>query len=135
MPNVARSVEVGDGADFTVVINRADAVASDSFPAPADTPAAPTRQLNALLEERLTSPNWIGAPPPSRDVGPDASGSNPGSKLSETDPNSEQVQPALANRNPSGAPGTFRLGAGRSQVQIPSPDSNVLEIALFTEPA
>ena len=58
----------------------------------------PRGQLNALLEGRLTNPNRIGAPPPSRDLGADASGSNPGSKLSATEPNSEQLETALERR-------------------------------------
>jgi len=114
MPNVARSIEVGGGDDFTVVINRADAVASDSFPGAQQTRVRPPRgQLDALLEGRLTSPNRIGAPPPSRDLGADASGSNPGSKLSASEPNSGQLEPAQDSRNalaqpPSSEPATAR---------------------------
>ena len=48
-------------------------------------------------------------------------GIKPGNKLSASAPNSEQLEPALDNRIPSGTPGSFRLGAGRSQVQILSP--------------
>jgi hypothetical protein len=84
----------------------------------------PRRQLNTLLEGRSTSPNRIGAPPPSRDLGADVSGSNPGSKLSASEPNSGQLEPARDSRNALGTARTFRLGAGRSQVQILSPRSN-----------
>jgi hypothetical protein len=54
---------------------------------------------------------------------PRPTGSNPGSKLSATEPNSEQLEPALDSRIRSGTARTFRLGAGRSQVQILSPRS------------
>ena len=117
------SIEVGGGADFTVVINRADAVASDSFPALSrHACGAPRGQLTALLEVGLTSPNRIGAPPPSRDLGADASGSNPGSKLSATEANSEQLEPALNSRIRSHTPRTFRLGAGGRRFKSCLPD-------------
>ena len=52
-------------------------------------------------------------------------GSNPGSKLSATEPNSDQLGPALDGCICSHTARTFRLGAGRSQVQILSPRSNL----------
>jgi hypothetical protein len=101
MPNVARSIEVGGGADFTVVINRADAVASDSFPALSrHACGAPRGQLTALLEVGLTSPNRIGAPPPSRDLGADASGSNPGSKLRQASATQDNSNPLKTAETP-----------------------------------
>ena len=60
-------------------------------------------------------------PPARRGVAVRRTGINPGNKLSASAPNSEQLEPALDNRIPSGTPGSFRLGAGRSQVQILSP--------------
>src|SRR5215213_93013 len=45
-------------------------------------------------------------------------GSDPGSKLSATQPKSEQLKKARARCNAPGTPGSLRLGAGRSQVQI-----------------
>jgi hypothetical protein len=48
-------------------------------------------------------------------------GSNPGSKVSATEPDSGQLKAALARWIPRHATRSFRLGAGRSQVQILSP--------------
>ena len=48
-------------------------------------------------------------------------GINPGNKLSATEANSEQLEPALDSRIRSGTTRSLRLGAGRSQVQILSP--------------
>ena len=51
-------------------------------------------------------------------------GSNRGSKLSATEPNSEQLKEGSTTpKRPLDTPGSLRLGAGRSQVQILSPRS------------
>jgi hypothetical protein len=118
-----------------VVINRADAVASDSFPALSrHACGAPRGQLTALLEVGLTSPNRIGAPPPSRDLGADASGSNPGSKLrqaSATQDNSNPLKTAETPLHNHVLPG----GPGPSRFKSCLPDSKRLLNALFSLPA
>jgi hypothetical protein len=48
-------------------------------------------------------------------------GNNPGNKLSATEANSGQLEAALRRRKELHATRSFRLGAGRSQVQILSP--------------
>src|SRR3954453_13451841 len=63
------------------------------------------------------------------DRAPVPTGCNPGCKGSATAANSGQLKCALERRIPPGTPGSFRLGAGRSQVQILSPRSNSLQIA------
>ena len=61
-------------------------------------------------------------------------GSNPGSKLSATVPNPEQLEPAQDSRNALSTTTSFRLGAGRSQVQILSPRLNLLQMSLNSTP-
>jgi hypothetical protein len=82
----------------------------------------PRGQLSALFEGRSTSPNRIGAPPPSRDLGADASGSNPGSKLSASEPNSGQLEPAQDSRNALAQPHPSGWGPGGRRFKSCLPD-------------
>ena len=84
----------------------------------------PARVRNAREQQCGT------AAPAGADRAPVPTGCNPGCKVSATGGNCDQLAAALRSEIPPEATGSFRLGAGRSQVQILSPRLKLLQISL-----